>query len=61
MNQWSRGLRLVFDRCANGQQPNCLTVADEFTKEGLAIDVGRVRLPRVIEVLSRFLRIKLAT
>jgi len=44
----------VFDWCANGQQLKCLTVTDEFTKEGLAIDVhGRIRSPRVIEVLSR--------
>ena len=44
----------VFDRCANGQQLKCLTVTDEFTKEGLAIDVdGRIRSPRVIEILSR--------
>ena len=44
----------VFDRCANGQQLKCLTVTDEFTKEGLAIDVGgRIRSPRVIEVLTR--------
>jgi putative transposase len=44
----------VFDRCANGQQLKCLTVTDEFTKEGLAIDVdGRIRSPRVIEVLAR--------
>ena len=44
----------VFDHCANGQQLKCLTVADEFTKEGLAIDVdGRIRSARVIEVLSR--------
>jgi putative transposase len=44
----------VFDHCANGQQLKCLTVADEFTKEGLAIDVdGRIRSGRVIEVLSR--------
>jgi putative transposase len=44
----------VFDRCANGQQLKCLTVTDEFTKEGLAIEVnGRIRSPRVIEVLSR--------
>ena len=44
----------VFDNCANGQQLKCLTVADEFTKEGLAIDVdGRIRSGRVIEVLSR--------
>jgi len=44
----------VFDHCANGQQLKCLTVTDEFTKEGLAIDVdGRIRSPRVIEVLAR--------
>jgi putative transposase len=44
----------IFDHCANGQQLKCLTVTDEFTKEGLAIDVdGRIRSPRVIEVLSR--------
>jgi putative transposase len=44
----------VFDRCANGQQLKCLTVTDEFTKEGLAIDVdGRIRSPHVIDVLSR--------
>ncbi len=44
----------VFDRCANRQQLKCLTVTDEFTKEGLAIDVdGRIRSPRVIDVLSR--------
>jgi putative transposase len=48
---------LVFDRCANGQQLKCLTVTDEFTKQGLAIDVdGRIRSPRVIEVLSRHCR-----
>jgi putative transposase len=44
----------VFDHCANGQQLKCLTVTDEFTKEGLAIEVdGRMRSPRVIDVLSR--------
>lgn len=44
----------VFDHCANGQQLKCLTVTDEFTKEGLAIEVdGRLRSARVIEVLSR--------
>jgi putative transposase len=32
----------------NGQQLKCLTVADEFTKEGLAIEVdGRIRSARV--------------
>ena len=44
----------VFDWCANGQQLKCLTVTDEWTKEGLAIEVdGRIRSGRVIEVLSR--------
>jgi putative transposase len=44
----------VFDHCANGQKLKCLTVTDEFTKQGLAIDVdGRIRSPRVMEVLSR--------
>jgi putative transposase len=44
----------VFDACANGQQVKCLTVADEWTKEGLAIDVGSsIRSARVIEVLAR--------
>ena len=44
----------VFDHCANGQRLKCLTVTDEFTKEGLAIDVdARIRSSRVIEVLSR--------
>ncbi len=47
----------VFDHCANGQQLKCLTVTDEFTKEGLAIEVdGRIRSPRVIDVLSRLVR-----
>jgi putative transposase len=30
----------VFDDCANGQQLKCLTVADEYTRESLAIDVA---------------------
>ena len=34
----------VFDWCASGQQLKCLTVTDEWTKEGLAIEVdGRIR------------------
>jgi putative transposase len=49
----------VFDYCANGQQLKCLTVTDEFTKEGLAIDVdGRIRSARVIEVLSRLVSMR---
>ena len=44
----------VFDWAANGQQLKCLTVTDEWTKEGLAIEVdGGIRSGRVIEVLSR--------
>jgi putative transposase len=44
----------VFDWCASGQQLKCLTVTDEWTKEGLAIEVdGRIRSARVIDVLSR--------
>ena len=44
----------VFDWCASGQQLKCLTVTDEWTKEGLAIELdGRIRSGRVIEVLSR--------
>ena len=46
----------VFDWCANGQQLKCLTVTDEWTREGLAIEVdGRIRSDRVIEVLSRLI------
>ena len=49
----------VFDHCANGQKLKCLTVTDEFTKQGLAIDVdGRIRSPRVIEVLSRLVSMR---
>jgi putative transposase len=44
----------VFDWCANGQKLKCLTVTDEWTKEGLAIEVdGRMRSAGVIAVLSR--------
>lgn len=48
----------VHDACANGQKLKCLTVVDEFTRECLAIDVGSsFRSSRVIEVLSRLMRI----
>jgi putative transposase len=44
----------VFDWCANGQNLKCLTVTDEWTKEGLAIEVdGRIRSAQVINVLAR--------
>ena len=49
----------VFDWCANGQQVKCLTVVDEWTRECLAIDVGRsIRSARVIEVLSRLISVR---
>lgn len=48
----------VFDACANGQQLKCLTVVDEWTREALAIDVGKsIRSGRVIEVLSRLVSV----
>jgi putative transposase len=44
----------VFDACADGRQLKGLTVADKFTKEGLAIEVdARIRSGQVIEVLGR--------
>jgi putative transposase len=44
----------VFEPCTNGQQLKCLTVTDEWTNEGLAIEVaGRIRSADVIAVLSR--------
>jgi len=48
----------VYDACANGQKIKCLTVVDEFTRECLAIDVsGAIRSSRVIDVLSRLMRV----
>jgi hypothetical protein len=47
-------LRLRVRPMRQGQQLKCLTVTDEFTKEGLAIDVdGRTRSPCVIDVLPQ--------
>lgn len=44
----------IFDWCANGQQLKCLIMTDEWTREGLALEVdGRIRSVRVIEVPSR--------
>ena len=53
MNQvWA--IDFVHDACANGQKLKCLTVAEEFTREGLAIEVaGAIRSRHVIDVLSR--------
>jgi putative transposase len=46
----------VFEPCANGQQLKCLTVTDEWTNEGLAIEVaGRIRSAGVIDVLARLI------
>lgn len=48
----------VYDACANGQKLKCLTVVDEYTRECLAIDVsGSIRSSRVIDVLSRLMRV----
>ena len=48
----------VYDACANGQKLKCLTVVDEYTRECLAIDVnGAIRSSRVIDVLSRLMRV----
>jgi putative transposase len=46
----------VFDWCADGRQLKCLTVTDEWTREGLAIEVnGSIRSGKVIEVLARLI------
>ena len=43
----------VFDACANGQKLKCLTLIDEFTKEGLYIDVaGSIKGKRVVQVVE---------
>ena len=42
-----------FGHCADGQQLKRLPVTNDLTKEGRVIDMdGRIRSPRVIEVLS---------
>jgi len=44
----------VHDMCANGDELKCLTVVDEFTRECLAICVGRsLRSQDAIKVLSQ--------
>ena len=48
----------VFDTCADGRTPKCLTVIEEFTRECLAIDVaGGIRSGRVIEVLAQLVSV----
>ena len=50
------GVRLRL-RCMR-QQPKCLTIVDEWTRESLAIDVaGSIRSDSVIEVLSRLVSV----
>jgi putative transposase len=47
----------VHDRCANGRQLRFLTVVDEFTREGLAIEVDhRMNAARIWQVLERLMR-----
>jgi putative transposase len=49
----------VHDHCANGQKLKCLTITDEFTREGLAIEVdGRIRSARVIETLAKLVSLR---
>ena len=49
----------MFLMAPSGQQLKCLTIADECTPESLAIDVaGSIRSARVIEVLSRLIRVR---
>jgi hypothetical protein len=49
----------VFDTAANGQQLKCLTVTDEWTNEGLAIEVeGQIRSKGVIDVLARLVALR---
>lgn len=49
----------MYDACANGQQLKCLTVADEYMREALAIDVaGSIRSARVIDVLAKLMSVR---
>jgi putative transposase len=49
----------VFATAANGEQVKCLTVTDEWTNEGLAIEVaGRIRSKGVIDVLARLVAMR---
>jgi putative transposase len=44
---------LLHDRCLNGTPLKVLTVMDEFTREGLAIEVATsLPAPRVLTVLE---------
>jgi putative transposase len=46
----------VFDTCANGQKLKMLTVVDEWTREGLAVEVeARINSRAVIDVLAKLM------
>lgn len=48
----------VFDQTEDGRQVKCLTVVDEFTREGLAVEVGRsLTAVDVIRTLQRLFQI----
>lgn len=52
----------VFDARANGQQLKCLTSIDEYTLQCLVIEfAGSILSARVIEVLSKLVRVHGAT
>lgn len=44
----------VFDQTDDGRQIKCLTVVDEFTRQGLAIEIGRsLTAGDVVRILTR--------
>lgn len=46
----------VYDRCVNGQKLKLLTVEDEFTREGLEIEVATsIKAEKVVRVLARLI------
>jgi transposase InsO family protein len=48
----------VFDQTDDGRQIKCLTVVDEFTREGLAIEIGRsLTAGDVVRILTRLFRV----
>ena len=48
----------VFDQTDDERQIKCLTVVDEFTREGLAIDIGRsLTAGDVVRILTRLFRV----
>ena len=54
---WS--LDFIHDELSNGQKFRALTVVDIFTREGLAIEVGRrLKGENVVEVLNKLVRLR---